>query len=225
MRNIEISVGEHYHLYSRGVRRENIFIDEDDRIRFVFLILHMQSNTTLFHIRKNVTSFKKYKSFIPHRSTLKTIASERTVELVNFALMNNHFHLTAKEIREGGISKYLHRVLTSYSKYFNIKYKRTGYLFESRFQAVHVTSNEQLLHLSAYIHKNPTEIPEWHGRERDYPWSSLTDYCGESRWGELLQSDIILGQFPAKDDYKKFIETSKAKEVKTKLGDTHLFTA
>lgn len=223
MRNLEISIGEHYHLYSRGVNHENIFLDDSDRIRFMFLLLHQQSPSKVFNARKNVEAFQKYKSFLPYRKTLSKVNVERDAELVNFVLMGNHFHLTSKEIKEGGISKYMHRVLMAYSKYFNVKYKRTGHLFESRFHSVHVKSNEQLLHLSAYIHKNPKEVREWRGRECQYPWSSLSDYVGENRWDNLLRPDIVLGQFSSKEDYKKFIETSRAKELEARLGEEHFF--
>ena len=220
---MEISIGEHYHLYSRGVNRENIFLDDTDRTRFIFLLLHQQSDHKVFKAKKNVEAFQKYKSFLPYQSTLDKVTVAREVELINFVLMGNHFHLTVKEIKENGISKYMHRVLLAYSKYFNIKYKRFGHLFESRFKAVHVKTNEQLLHLSAYIHKNPKEIKEWRGREYQYPWSSLPDYTGVSRWDNLLSPEVILGQFATKEDYRKFIETSKAKELETQLDENHFF--
>jgi len=223
MRNLEISVGEHYHLYNRGVNRENIFLDDADRIRFIFLLLHQQTRNKIFHAKRNVESFQKYKTFTPYQSTIGKTVLEREVELVNFVLMGNHFHLTVKEERENGISKYMHRVLLAYSKYFNLKYKRTGHLFESRFKAVHVTDNTQLLHLSAYIHKNPKEIKEWRGREYQYPWSSLSDYIGTNRWGNLLKPNIVLDQFPTENEYRKFVETSKAKEIDSVISDSHIF--
>jgi putative transposase len=223
MRNLEISVGEHYHVYNRGVNRDSIFIDDTDRTRFLFLLLHNQSDARIFNAERNTESFQKYKSFLPYRKTISKIISKRTVELVNFAILGNHFHLTLKEISENGISKYMHRVLMSYSKYFNAKYKRTGHVFEGSFKIIHVESNEQLLHLSAYIHKNPKEIPKWHGKEFEYPWSSLGDYVATNRFHELLMPDIVLGQFSSKDDYRKFVETSKAKEVEEVVNSDNFF--
>lgn len=221
-RNISLAVGEHYHIYSRGVSQSNIFIDESDYLRFIFLMLHQQSNHHIYNPDKNVESFKKYKLFLPHKSTLEKITSGRCVEIINFALMSNHFHFTLKEVKENGISDYMQRVLLAYAKYFNRKYKRTGHLFESRFQSVHISNNSQLLYLSAYIHKNPKEIKEWRGREIQYPWSSFSDYVESNRWGNLILPDIILGQFTNPDDYKKFVDSSNSNEILSNLDDTHI---
>jgi len=75
-----------------------------------------------------------------------------------------------------------------------------------------VQDNDQILHLSAYIHKNPIAIKEWRGKLDQYPWSSLTDYVHENRWGDLLQPAIVLDQFKGVKDYKSFIKENVAKE-------------
>jgi len=137
--------------------------------------------------------------------------------------MPNHFHVTVEEVIDGGISKYMHRVLTSYAKYFCAKYKRTGHVFESTFKAVRVTTNTQLLHLSSYIHRNPREFKEWRGKEHAYPWSSLMDYTGENRWGDLLKKEIVSGQFDSAEGYKNFVDTSTAKKFEEILPFDHLF--
>ena len=84
--------------------------------------------------------------------------TSRYVELVSFAFIPNHFHLIVHEKKENGISQYMQRILNAYTKYFNAKYKKTGHLFQGPFKAVHTESNEQLLHLSAYIHRNPERL-------------------------------------------------------------------
>ena len=110
-----------------------------------------------------------------------------------------------------GIPRYLQRVETGYAKYFNAKYKKRGHLFQGPFRAVPVETNDQLLYLSAYIHRNPRDIKEWGGKEATYPWSSYQDFIGENRWGELLEQDIILHQFSRNNTYRKFLKTSTAK--------------
>jgi putative transposase len=139
------------------------------------------------------------------------------VELSSFALMPNHFHLIVKETKERGMGKYMQRVLNSYTKYFNTRYGVSGHLFEGPYKAVHIESNEQLLHLSAYIHLNPREFNEWHKKEVNFPWSSYQDYIKENRWRNLLKIEIITEQFKNKNEYKNFVETSGAKEIKDEL--------
>lgn|GEM_PF-4491672 len=79
------------------------------------------------------------------------------------------------------------------------------------YKAVHIGSDEQLLYLSSYIHRNPVDLPDGRKNFYSYNWSSLIDYLEQSRWGELLKNEIILEQFESKSDYKNFIKTSPAK--------------
>ncbi len=220
MRNIIIAPGEHYHIYNRGVNKQNIFSDHRDWSRFLFLILYFQSIETLGHIQRLFEEFLKSNG---QYSVLTKIAQDinkkRNVELVAFCLMPNHFHLILKEVEDGGIAKYMQRVLNAYTKYYNTKHKKSGHLFQGPYQAVYVEDNRQLLHLSAYIHKNPEN---W----RSYIWSSYSDMTIKNRWGKLLREEIILGQFKNSKQYKKFVETSSAKELEeeNKLGQHSVLT-
>ena len=131
--------------------------------------------------------------------------------------MPNHFHLLIQESKEGGVSAYIQRIEIAYTKYFNTKYKRSGYLFQGPFRSVHVNSNRQLLYLSAYIHRNPREMKKWQDKEHIYPWSSYQDIVKENRWGELLKYQAITEQFASPEEYKEFVKTSKAKELKSEF--------
>jgi putative transposase len=87
------------------------------------------------------------------------------------------------------------------------------------YKIVHIKDNEQLLHLSAYIHRNPREIKEWKNKEYKYPWSSYQDCIGENRWNDLFKHQIITEQFSNPNEYKDFIETSG---TKLQLDEKHL---
>ena len=207
MRKINIIPDEYYHIYNRGNNKQNIFMEEKDWLRFLFLILYFQSPVTFYNI--NVGHRVSHVSV--SKKTLEKILSNRTVELISFANMPNHFHMIVKEISNNGISRYMQRILNSYTKYFNTKYKKSGHLFQGPFQIKHIENNEQLLHLSAYIHRNPREIKEWKNKEHLYPWSSYQDYINKNRWGDILKTQIILDQFSNNNEYKDFIETSGVK--------------
>ena len=77
--------------------------------------------------------------------------------------MPNHFHILVKEKIENGISKFMGKLTTGYSMYFNKRYDRTGSLFQGVFKSVHADSDEYLKYLFAYIHLNPIKLinPEW----------------------------------------------------------------
>lgn len=216
MRNI--GPGEYYHIFNRGNDKRTIFNDERDWIRFLFLILHLQSPEVSFpQLGREVTKFVRRQRFDIEEETLKEIIKGRQVELVAFCLMPNHFHLILGESEEGGITHYMQRVESAYAKYFNIKYTRVGHLFQGRYKSVHIEDDSQLLYLSAYIHRNPRELKNWKGKEHEYPWSTYQDYLGNSRWGGLLVSDIILGQYSNVASYKKDVEMSRAKELDEEL--------
>jgi len=204
--------GEYYHIFNRGMSKQLIFIDRFDYARFLFTILYFQSPIIFQNLGRQVRSFVKHSVFNISKEETAEVVENRYVEIVAFCLMPNHFHLILKEQEEGGIAKYTQRVLNSYTKYFNTRYKKSGHLFQGPYKAVHVENNRQLLHLSAYIHKNPIELPKWKGKEFDYPWSSLQDFTSKNRFEGLLAQEIIIDQFNNLGEYKKFIKTSSAKE-------------
>lgn len=213
MRKIKIIQGEYYHIYDRGNNKQSIFNDERDWIRLLLLIFCFQSPLTFHNIRRHVNYFVQHRVLNIPEEMMKEIIKNRYVELVSFTLMPNHFHLILRESKQGGISQYMQRVLNAYTKYFNAKYKTSGHLFQGPFQAVHIKDDNQLLYLSAYIHRNIREIKEWTDKEHLFPWSSYQDYIGKNRWGELLKKDIVSEQFPSNEEYRLFVEKSGAKEL------------
>ncbi|MFH0804190.1 MAG: transposase [Candidatus Zambryskibacteria bacterium] len=212
MRYENFAEKEYYHLFGRGVNKEKIFLDDKDRARFIFLITHFQSPTRIYNISWYTKSFLEKNSFSTKKDKIDDMLKKRNVELVAFALMPNHFHILIQNLEDGILSVYMHRVLTAYSKYFNAKYNKKGHVFHGPFGAVHVKNNNQLLHLSAYIHKNPKEIGAWGDTYDKYPWSSYQDYIGLNRWGDLISTDIVLRQFKDQAKYRDFVSTSTAKE-------------
>lgn len=127
------------------------------------------------------------------------------VDIICYCLMPNHFHFLLQQKQENGISKFLSNFQNSYTRYFNTKRERTGPLFLDQFKAVRVETDEQLLHLSRYIHLNPytSYVVKNITQLESYQWSSLTDYL-EGK-DELCAKEIVLDFFKKPEDYKKFI--------------------
>lgn len=221
MRKIKTTPGKYYHLLNRGNNKQNIFKETRDWIRFLFLILYFQSPTTAFlnNIGRSVSYFVEHSVFNMSKKNQEKIFKKRYIELISFALMPNHFHLVVKETRKNGISNYMQRALNAYTKYFNAKYGNSGHLFQGPYKIVEIKNNEQLLHLSAYVHRNPRELKEWKDKENLFPWSTYQDYIKENRWGELIKREIVLDQFSGKKEYQDFTETSGAKLL---LEEAHL---
>lgn len=207
---------EFYHIYNRGVEKRNIFMDDADRWRFLTLLLLFQGDTFVPQVGRLV-SFVKHLVFdkenkLEEHDVFKDIVSNRIVELVCFCMMPNHFHIILHQIKEEGISNFMQRLGDSYTKYFNMKYERSGHLFGGCFQSRHIDQNEYLTYLSAYIHMNPRELKAWHNKEVLYPWSSFQDYKSNNRLGSLLAHSIISDQFN-KNEYQKFVKSSNIKNV------------
>ena len=207
MKRFGLAPDEYYHICNRGVNKQTIFHDKGDFYRFLFLILYFQSQTNFSKVGRAVQEFVQH----PMLDIVDEVIEKRTVELVAFCIMPNHFHLILKEVEDHGVSLYMQRILNAYGKYYNTKYERSGHVFQGPYRAVHVTNDSQLLYLSSYVHRNPREISRWTNREDQYEWSSYQDFIAKDRWGSLLLSEIILGQFKNKERYKEFVKTSPAK--------------
>lgn len=213
MRKTRIAPGEYYHICNRGVNKQVIFHDTRDYVRFLFLVIYFQSSEIFQNIGRYIDSFVKHSVFNISESE---VIKNRTVELVAFCIMPNHFHLILKEVGEGGISSYMQRVLNAYGKYYNTKYQKSGHVFQGPYRAVHIEDDRQMRHVSAYIHRNPREITQWFRKEHIYPWSSYQDFIGVNRWNKLLVPDIALGESSQKQ-YEEFVKTSTTKLLEEEL--------
>src|SRR3989338_3938140 len=97
----------------------------------------------------------------------------------------------------------MHRIGVGYSNYFNKKYKRSGSLFQGTFKAVHIDSDEYLLHVSAYVNLNY----KIHQIDSSLIRSSWKEYNFEDKNG-FCKKEIILNQFGDRNGYKEFVKTS-----------------
>ncbi len=186
VRKITFSLDEFYHLYSRGVDKRLIFLDDDDRNRFVRL-LYLCNGTKPLNYRDTMGL---------KLSDIDT--GDKLVGVGAYCLMPNHFHLLIKEVNEGGIVKFMSKLLTAYSSYFNRKYERVGALFGSEFKSEHANDDTYLRYLFAYIHLNPVKLidSDWRTRQIDteviksflkrYQYSSFLDYIDDGREERLI---------------------------------------
>jgi len=182
-RNIikQYGADQYYHLYSRGVAKQPVFLDNEDYTYFLGL-------------------FKRY------LSSEQTVSNARVkypwhgenLVLLSYCLMSNHIHLLIFQRAESAMVEFMRSLMTSYSMYFNRKYKRVGPVFQSRYRASRISENNYLEHISRYIHLNPRE---W----KRYEYSSLRYFTGEAQ-AEWIDPTQILEIFPSREQYLEFVQ-------------------
>jgi len=216
IRETNFTVGEYYHLYNRGNSKQNIFLDDGDKGRFLKLLYLCNSKERIDFkndiVKRKIDAwdFKKDKPI---------------VNIGAWVLMPNHFHLYITQKTEarlpsgGAITDFMHRVLTAYSKYFNAKYHRTGSLFEGKFKSVHISKDTQAKYLFSYIHLNPLKLIDSKWKElkvsdfiklekflNSYKWSSYQDYLENIRpENKILNRIDFLNYFKSKKSFQKEI--------------------
>lgn len=198
MRKIQFVNGEYYHIYNRGVDERVVFNNNDNFGRFF-------KSMEEFNVVEPIGSIYE-RSFL--RSKLGSLASKsrKLVKFICYCINPNHYHFLVQQVSDDGIKKFMHRIGTGYTKYFNEKYNRTGSLFQGNYKAIHINSNEYLLHLSAYINLNN----KVHSRQLGSLASKLVS---KSSWEEYVNNingicdkEIILSQFNNGSEYRKFAE-------------------
>lgn len=193
LRRVVLAENEIYHIFNKTSFNLPLFKNKRDyRLFCESITYYLQTNPPVkfSHYRKNKNRYS-----INPRLKLVTI--------ICFCLMPNHFHFLIKQKQKDGIKKFIQRLCNSYAHFYNTKYQLKGSLFQGNFKAVRVADDEQLLHLSRYIHLNPvtsyiTEYPQ------QYEFSSYNAYLGKENIN-FIDPSIVLEQFTSLESYNKFV--------------------
>lgn len=192
-RTIPFANGEIYHIFNRGLSKQNIFVQTRDYSVFLESLFYYQ-------IQSPKPKFSLYRQ----TKTFPVDKSKRIVDIICYCLMPNHFHILLKQVKDNGISEFMRKFGNSFTKYINTKYQRQGPLFQGMFKAVHIESDEQLVHVSRYIHLNPYVS----GIVRNlklYRWSSYSSFIGLEQNQNVLAQAEVLNHFKAPEDYERFV--------------------
>lgn len=186
MRKEPYGVDSIVHVIQRGTRGASIVRDEEDKRRFLLMLAHFNDEHQPLNWFRDISD----PSLAPFERPDIWPEQKKLVHIIAFCLLNNHFHLLLKEIREGGISKFMQRLGTGMSYRYNQKYEETGSLFQGSFRSRTVDSDNYLRYVLAYIQLKNT-LDMYKGKispEKDfesaytwacsYPYSSLSDHVG-----------------------------------------------
>ena len=200
-RKIIFANNEYYHIFNRGVEKRPTFTTKYEYVRARDSLNFYRFGELPIRYSKFLNLGRDKKAQFLH--ALNT--DQLQIEIIAYCLMRNHFHFLLKQIKEHGIVKFMAKYTNSYTKYFNTKDDRVGPLFQGVFKAVHVENDEQLLHLSRYIHLNPVLCFIFKAEElSQYQWSSYPEYLDEKN-SSLVNAAEVLTFFKSRSDYKDFV--------------------
>ncbi|MFH0937214.1 MAG: transposase [Candidatus Daviesbacteria bacterium] len=193
-----------YHIYNRGVEKRQIFLDERDYEHFLQTIYYYQFSGPK-------PRFSQRGHFKVQNQNFEL--NPKIVDAICYCFMPNHFHLLLRQSREDGIKEFMGKTMNSYTKYFNTKNNRVGPLFQGMFKAVTIETDEQLLHVSRYIHLNPY-VSDLTKNLDSYHYSSYPDYINLAHQ-QICTKESILDFFKNPLEYKEFIaeHSDYAKEL------------
>lgn len=201
IRKIVFSNDQLYHVFNRGIERRDIFMDTRDYKRAINLIkyyIHKETPLRFSQLMQQPEDLRE-------RIFEEVYKSEKLAEIISFCLMPNHFHFLLKQKVDKGVATFISNFSNAFTKYFNTKNARNGPLLQGVFKAVLVETDEQLVHLSRYIHLNPvsSSIIEDHELEF-YPWSSYTEFLSSTS-EKISNPGVVLSMFKSQEDYKNFV--------------------
>lgn len=195
----------YYHVFNRSIAKFIVFNNEEEFSRFL----------EIFDLYRHVDFNYQYSKFIrldhvKQSQIIKNLKSDNNVlvEIIAFCIMPTHVHFLLKQVSDQGISKFMGKILNCYSKHFNIKHNRIGPLWAGRFKSVLVENDNQLLHLTRYIHLNPTSA-NLVKSPSDWYYSSFLEYLDDQGDEEHLCNKDGLFDLTNRE-YEKFVNDHKS---------------
>lgn len=199
--------GETYHVFNRGAHKQDIFTSDSEYRRFL-LLLYLANTEEKLELRPIMRRYQGQTSVIFEEEN----PTQSLVNIRAYCLMPNHFHLILQEKTPEGITKFMRKVLTAYSMYFNLLHEHSGVLAQGAFKSKHINNENYFRYIFSYLHLNPLSLhsPEWEKRGiedtstarkfmESYTYSSFYDYSVRKRpeskiieWNEI--PDFLMTQ-------------------------------
>lgn len=152
---------------------------------------------------------------------IQSASIDSNITVIAYCLMPNHYHLLVRQDAEGSVSGFVQKIFNSYTKAFNKRYGRSGTLFEERFEAKEVDSDEYLIHLSRYIHLNPVKA-RLVERSEEWEFSNYREWIG-LRQSILFDADLRSTLFKDVGSYQIFVEEFNVEQRNDLLLQKYLF--
>lgn len=199
-----------YHILSRAVEKRKIFNNEEDCLRFIFQMYAAnigKPNLNLYR-RDMIKAGKSLLNGEEIPEKLIIVEHSPLVNFLSFVLVVDHHHFILVPNVDFGISKFMQKLKTGFSMYFNLKHNRNGNVFERPYKIIPVQTNLQLDAVLRYVNvKNPLDVyqPGWRERGlknkeeafkflKEYQLSSFPDLFGK-RSSKIVSPPTILEKY------------------------------
>ncbi len=203
-----------YHIFIHSIDGENIFKKESDYTQFLRRMLYFNSsqNSRVFNPFP-LLNIKEYAKICNK--------GENLVDIICYCFLPTHIHFIFKQKQNNGISIFINKLLKSYTKQINLKYKRNGLLFNKKFNSISIITTEQLIHTVGYVHVNPV-CCSLVNKPEEWKHSSLGEYLKENT---LFNICSISKEINFCDYHKNMVRNlvftyKKEKRKKTKRNET-----
>ncbi|MBU2578989.1 transposase [Patescibacteria group bacterium] len=250
--------GEIYHIAARRIGDELLFKDINDYYRGIFSIFEFNTIEPILirnrrklrrkiylvnkeEVGRGLTSANFSVSISDNLTVIQSTPQnprDLLVEILGFCFMPNHIHLLVRQLKDGGISKFMQKFGSGYAVYFKGKHnlQKKGYFFQNKFNSVHIETEDQLRNVFVYIHTNPAALIESNWKEKgitnpkkvikfleEYKWSSYQDYIGKKNFPSVTKREWLLEIMGSAQGCKKSIdEWVKYKGEIREFGDLAL---
>lgn len=201
IRNEPFFTHVYYHIYNKTIERRSIFDTYIIADYFYSLLWYYRSDF------ENKPCYSRYRSLsFSHQVFLNKKINKTQyfrVSIGAYCFMPNHFHLLLRQERNKGISQYIADCVNGITRYYNGISRRKGPIFLSNFRARAIYTEKELLHVSRYIHLNPTTSKYITiGNLANYEWSSYRFYVDKSLTNRLITPIYI----SSCKQYREFVE-------------------
>ncbi len=193
-----------YHVLSKSIAGYKIFSRKKNYSRMFDTLKYYMFEKPPLRFSRFVRAGKNKKNIFNEKiNQFLREDKNKLVEVVAYCLMPTHMHLVLRQVQEEGISIFMNKILNSYTRYFNLLYKRKGPLWEGPFKNILVETDEQLFHLTRYVHLNPVTASIINNPE-EWDFSSYKEYLGINKDKVCKYNELFEIQ---PDSYKQFVES------------------
>ena len=198
--------GYFYHIFNKSISNFQIFGRNENKQRFLNVLDYYDKEKINLSFSAFLKDNEKFKA------NILSPKNNSFVKFISYSIMPDHYHLLVKLLRSNFLSKYIGTVENSYTRYFDLKSSRRGPLWQSEFKCVLIQSNEQLLHVSRYIHLNPV-TNYLVNKPEDWEYSSYNDYMNKN----ILKKYLTEISIKSPKLYKKFVDNQINYQRKLKM--------